>query len=98
MKPTFKNHPAETGLRAVGNISGADIKVKGKRVGTIIGASSFGGFKHRIQVAVKAETEKRGWRWIMPGISFGHRDQAKEWLRENFADIVAGHDLHAFDD
>jgi len=99
MKPTFKNEPTYTGLMAVGNCSGAMIKVKGKHVGNILGAShAVADFRHRIQIAVKDNAERIGWRWIMLKPTFAHRDQAKEWLRENFANIVSGYELHTFDD
>ena len=98
MKPTFKNDPRAGGLAGIGSRPGAAIKVKGKEVGSILSAHhAIADFRHRIQIAVKDESEKCGWRWIMLKPTFQHRDQAKEWLRENFADIVAGHDLHAFD-
>ncbi|HEV8036696.1 hypothetical protein [Yoonia sp.] len=99
MKPTFKNEPRAGGLAGIGNLPGAEIKVKGKQVGSILGANhAVANFRHRIQIAVKDDDERIGWRWIMPRVTFGSRDQAKDWLRENFADIVAGYDLHTFDD
>ena len=99
MKLTFKNEAKYTGLLAVGNRPGAQIKVNGKQVGNICGASfSVADFKHRVQIAVKDDAERIGWRWIMLKPKFTTRDAAKEWLRENFADIVAGYDLHSFED
>ena len=99
MKPTFKNEPKYGGLMGIGNRPGAKIKVNGKHVGTILGASAnIADFKHRVQIAVKDDAERIGWRWIMIKPKFTTRDAAKEWLRENFADIVAGYDLHSFED
>ncbi len=95
MKPTFKNHPKETGLRAIGRRAGADVKVGGKRCGTILGAGWGGG--HRAQIAVKSN-ERIGWSWV----SVGHEDhdikRMKEWVRENFAAIVGDRELYFFED
>jgi hypothetical protein len=99
IKPTFKNEPRLTGLSAVGNRPGAEIKVNGKRVGTILGASfSVANFEHRVQIAVKDDAERIGWRWIMPRATFKTRDDAKVWLRENFAKVIGDRELHCFED
>ena len=98
MKPTFKNDPKYTGLAAVGNISGAQIKINGKEVGSISSANVKSDFRHRAQIAIKDENERIGWRWIVPRISFSSVNEAKQFLRENWPDIVGSHNLHFFDD
>lgn len=98
-KLTFKNEPKYTGLMAVGNRAGSEIKLGGRRVGSILGASfSVSNFRHRVQIAVKDETQKCGWVWVMPKETFATRDEAKEWLRQNFDAVVSGRELHFFED
>lgn len=98
VKPTFKNDPKYTGLMAVGNRPGATIKVRGKKVGYIGGASySANGMTHSVQIAVKSDN-RCGWAWLMPKNRFSRLDDAKDFVREKFAGIVAGHELHFFED
>ena len=95
MKPTFKNHSRHTGLDAVGNRAGADVKVGGKRCGTIRDGGYRGG--HRVQIAVKRD-EHPGWGWVMPRYEDDDLKRMKEWVRENFAKIVGDKQLHFFED
>ena len=99
MKPTFKNEPRYTGLYAVGNRSGAEIKVGGRRVGSIMPAGQGSGFQHGIQIAIKTGEENScGWGWLMPKNKFDTLPEAKAWVKENFDAIVGGRELHFFDD
>ncbi len=96
MKPTFKNEPKHTGLYAVGNRAGAAIKIGGKTCGSIGGSSPHRG--HFVQIAIKDSAERIEWRWIMPKTEFRNLPDAKEWVKANFDAIVAGRELHFFEE
>jgi hypothetical protein len=95
MKVTFKNRPKHTGLYAVGNRAGADVKFGGKRCGTILDGGWRGG--HRVQIAVKID-DHPGWGWVMPRHEEDDLKRMKEWVKENFAAIVGDRELHFFED
>ena len=98
MKPTFKNEPKHTGLYAVGNRAGAAIKIGGKRCGNIGGSSPWRG--HFVQIAVKAAPSESspGWKWLMQKDEFSNLPEAKAWVKANFDAIVAGRELHFFEE
>ncbi len=63
-KFTFKNHPAPTGLSAVGAGDGCDIKFNKKVCGTITGGSWNSGQGYRISFYIKDATQNCGWKHI----------------------------------
>ena len=95
-KVTFKNEPKITGLASVGNSHGAKVKVGGKRCGTIL-RSSWHNAGHQVQIAIKSD-DRSGFRWVMPKHTESSLSAMKEWVKANFDKLVAGHELHFFDD
>lgn len=99
MKVTFKLHPKETGLAAVAHSRrGADIKIKGKKVG-IIHPPSWCKESYTIQfMIVKADImEDRNpnciWRNITLNAKFSELEDAKQFVIDNINSIVKKYTL-----
>lgn len=99
MKFTFKKHPKETGLAAVGRPDpDTDIKLNKKVVGYI--AAPTWQSQDRawlIRLAVKKESEKIGWGWISLKARFSDEKEAREFLQKHVQEITEKWQLHQFD-
>lgn len=101
MKVTFKLHPKATGLAAVGySKRGADIKIKGKKVGRI-NPPSWTSEYYTIQFSVvKDDIMEDGnsnciWRNITLNAKFNDLENAQKFIIENIHLIVKKYTLHA---
>lgn len=103
MKLTFKKHPKETGLRAVGNpYPSVDIKLAGKRVG-MIDAPNWQSKDRKwvIRLAIK-QTPEPGYPapfgWVTLKAKFDDEKAARAFVTTNSEDIQAKFELYSFED
>lgn len=104
MRISFKNHPKNTGLRAVGNpLSDTDIKIDGKICG-LINAPNWRTQDHKygIMMAVIKEKEdgnpNNNWKWIHCIKRFDTIDEAKEWCKQRIPLLADKYQFHYFED
>lgn len=97
-KFTFKRHPRETGLAAVGRpFQDVDIKFKGKVIGLISAPSSFSKWKNfRVMFQVKADTAEHacGWRWATLKYQGQSEEAVRQWLNENAQTLIEKFDFY----
>jgi len=103
MKFTFKKHPKETGIRAVGHTrQSVDIKLNGKRVGLIIAPtwSSVDSLWH-INLSIKIEPtteEPCTWKWITLKFKSATEAECRQFLNDNTQILISKFNLHQFED
>ena len=100
MKPkkfTFKLHPRQTGLAAIGNsLQDCDVKLSGKVVGIIYAPtwqSKANEYLVRFTVKGGAEGSKIDWKWITLSKRTGSMLEMKEWLNTMFEQIIEKYEL-----
>lgn len=100
IKFTFKLHPKETGLSAVGNTrQSADIKLNKQIVGTIHAPTWMTkDNKYSVSFAVKSEDKNCGWSWVRLKQRTDTIEEMKAWLNQYATAIVEKYELHVLDD
>lgn len=92
-KVTFKQHPALTGLAAVGHSKRSiDCKIKKQTFGTIDAPTwQTKDNKWSIRIMIKKDQPDDNpncdWRWIGFRARFDEPEQAKQWLQDNIESI-----------
>lgn len=100
MKVTFKLHPKCTGLAAIGNSQrGADIKINGKKVGTIHPSSWCKEHYTITFMVVKANIMEDDnpnciWKNITLNAKFSNLEDAQKFVTENINLIINKYTLY----
>ena len=97
IKIVFKKHKRSTGLAAIGEGDYVDLKIKGKKFGTISGGSSFRR-TYSIQFAHKQATENCDWSWLFIGRNYGTLGEAKEVAKASIDAFMKNYIIHFFEE
>ena len=105
MSFTFKKHPKETGLRAVGySRQSLDIKVNGKVCGLISAPNwTTKDNKYTIRLTVFKEDINEDdnpncvWRWVTLKFKSESEQECKDFLKSNYNNIVQKYNLRTID-
>lgn len=93
---TFKNDTAPSGLARVGWIKGADIKYEKKSCGHIVPPSHWTKeTQYKVSLQVKDEIS---WKWVTLKARFDSLDEAKDWCKANWENIMQKYNLHFRED
>jgi len=98
MKISFKKHPKETGLQAVGYpYQSVDIKLNGKVVG-VIHAPNWQSEGWKVNFAVMKNKPDGNpncdWKWIKLNKIFENEEDAREAIKNNIVYITNNYTLH----
>jgi len=99
MKATFQKIPKPTGNAGVGRLHHHEIKVKGKKCGTITfdgqdNANPKGTNKWIIRLTTVDPTAPCGWRWVTMRTRFDNDNLAKNFVEESLGTINREYKLH----
>ena len=95
---SFKKHPRETGLAAIGHpYQSVDIKLNKQCIG-MIDAPNWQKAQWRIRITIKDSEQFCGWRWIQFKTKFDTEEEAREWVKTNLKAISEEYELHVFED
>lgn len=99
-KVTFKKHPRETGLAAVGHSQqSVDIKFNKKKFGLINAPNwSTKDNKWGVSITIKDPNQKAGWCWIFFKVRHENEQAARDWITANYEKIAAKYTIHFFED
>lgn len=90
---TFKTQKELTGLAAIGAGTTIDIKIKKKECGYIAGGSWNSHDGYKINLMVKEDDNKSGFKWIRLSFQGATPEECKEFLNKYYDKIIAKYDL-----
>lgn len=96
-KVVFKKHPRSKGLAAIGEEDFVDLKIKGKKFGSISGGSAFHRNYH-IQFAHKQQDENCPWTWLVIKRDCKTLEEAKVLAQASVDDFMRDYNIHFFEE
>jgi hypothetical protein len=100
---TFKKDAKLTGLSRIGHIEGCDIKLNKKKIGRIEAPSYVTSYNKefvwKIRFMVEEDNNENSikWKWITLTKGFSNEQEAREFLKKYFEEIIDRYKLYLGD-